>query len=83
MLTITWRGSHQVGHRALVAVFVASVLALGVIVGIAPVRSVGAPCAPTLTLAKAADNLVITAGQSIGFTITIATSAISPPQALI
>lgn len=64
---------HRERHSGVVTVLVASVLALGLIGGLVPVRSVGAQA--VLTLTKTADNATISPGAQMGFTITITNSS--------
>jgi uncharacterized repeat protein (TIGR01451 family) len=64
---------HQLAHGVVVSLVMASVLTLGILVGLAPVRSVDAKRGddPQITVSKSADNATITAGEAIGFTITL------------
>src|SRR5215207_8610700 len=74
MLTMAGCARHRERYSVVVTVLVASVLALGLMGGLAPVRSVGAQAA-VLTLTKTADNATINAGDEIGFDITVANSS--------
>jgi hypothetical protein len=65
------RPRHRGRHSVVVTVLVAWVLALGLMGGFVPVRSVSAQAA-TLTLTKTADNATISPGAEIGFAITVA-----------
>jgi uncharacterized repeat protein (TIGR01451 family) len=65
--------SHRSIPHVVLSLVIANVLALGIMVGLLPVRSVGAQAAP-LALTKTADNATINAGDEIGFTITIAST---------
>jgi hypothetical protein len=53
---------------------IASTLVLGHVPGLMPVHPVGAQLEQLLTVTKTADNPIITAGEPIGFTITIAST---------
>jgi uncharacterized repeat protein (TIGR01451 family) len=65
--------SHRSIPHVVLSLVIANVLALGIMVGLVPVRSVGAQAA-VLALTKTADNATINAGDEIGFTITIAST---------
>ena len=65
---------HRSIFNVLFRVVIASALAVGLLAGLAPVRSVSAQPAAVLTLTKTTDNATINAGDPIGFTITTAST---------